>query len=155
MIQVLVILRYLIVFISVFFGFYYLDNNPEYAMRIVTGGLVGLVGLLSFVTHVIFHKADAARLGWTTDRPDWQFEVGFANLAFGLTALFSLANVFCNTSRVIIVTAYGLYLFQAALLHGFRALRSKPVNIRKLVLSALLTLVFVAFMAFFAYMSLY
>ncbi|MBN2829190.1 MAG: hypothetical protein JXR56_02590 [Candidatus Cloacimonetes bacterium] len=155
MIRVLVILRYAIVFISVFFGFYYLDNNPEYSMRIVTGGLVGLVGILSFVTHVIFHKADAARLGWITDRPDWQFEVGYANLAFGLAALLSLAHLFCNTSRVIIVSAYSIYLFQAAVLHGYRALSVKPINIKKLMLSSLLTLVFVAFMAFFAYKSLY
>ncbi|MBK6680706.1 MAG: hypothetical protein IPG53_12075 [Ignavibacteriales bacterium] len=47
----------------------------------------GVVGILAFIRHVVFHKSDALRLGWEADRPDWMFEVGFANLAFGVIEL--------------------------------------------------------------------
>ncbi|MDP8232304.1 MAG: hypothetical protein P9L91_06510 [Candidatus Zophobacter franzmannii] len=155
MIQVLVWLRYAVIFASAFMGFYYIDTNPEYSMKIVSAGMVGIVGILSFITHVIFHKADAKRLGWETDRPDWQFEVGFANLAFGIVGLIAYANFFGNTGRIAITMAYGIYLFQAAILHAYRAISVKPIHIKKLVLSSLLTFVFVAFMAFFVYKSVY
>ena len=150
MIQVLVILRYVITFLSVFMGFYYLTDQPWLSLQIVAAGMVGMVGILSFVTHVIFHKADAARLGWETDRPDWQFEVGFANLAFGLTAGLALILNWGKSALVTITVAYGIYLFQAALLHGLRAICMKPINLKKLFLSSFLTLIFVAFMLFFA-----
>jgi hypothetical protein len=42
------------------------------------GMAVGTAGILAFLRHLVFHKSDAKRLGWETDRPDWMFEVGFA-----------------------------------------------------------------------------
>ncbi len=149
MIKLLVFLRYFIIFVAVFMGFYYLEINKEITMKIVVGGMVGCVGLLSFVTHVIFHKADAKRLGWQTDRPDWQFEVGFANLAFGISALLSLTSYLPARSGIVITIAYALYLFQAAILHGIRALQSTPIKLKKLILSSGLTFVFVFFMIYF------
>jgi len=63
--------------VGIFFGFYYLARAPQTSLSIVTATTVGIVGVLAFVRHVVFHKSDAARLGWETDRPDWMFEVGF------------------------------------------------------------------------------
>ena len=76
--------------IGIFFGFYYLSGNLSASIRIVTITTVGIVGILAFVRHVIFHKSDAKRLGWETDRPDWIYEVGFANLAFGTIGVLSV-----------------------------------------------------------------
>src|SRR3712207_3871437 len=56
------------------------------ALQVVTPTAVGLVGLLAFVRHFVFHKSDAMRLGWESTRPEFQYEVGFANLAFALVA---------------------------------------------------------------------
>jgi len=76
---------------GIFFGFYFLTSNDiALAVKIVTLSTVGVVGVLAFVRHVIFHKSDAERLGWETDRPDWMYEVGFANLAFAVIAILSV-----------------------------------------------------------------
>jgi hypothetical protein len=58
-------------------------------LQIVAPTAVGFVGLLAFVRHFIFHKSDAKRLGWESTRPEFQYEVGFANLGFALVAFFS------------------------------------------------------------------
>ncbi len=149
MLQMLVILRYLIVFFSVFFGFYYL-TQPELALKIVTFGMVGLVGIISFVTHVPFHKKDAERLGWKTDRPDWQFEVGFANLAFGLSAIMATLCPLGTAGMVVVLIGYAVYLLQAAILHGYRTLTTKPIQTRRFLRSSLLTVVYVILMFYFA-----
>lgn len=151
--KVINIIRYTVIFISVFWGFYFVNANPDVTMKIVAMGMVGLVGILSFISHVIFHKETAKRLGWETEIPDWQFEVGFANLAFGLAGLLTIFNFFNMSSRIVIVIAYALYLFQAAILHGYRAISVKPANIKKLVFSSYLTFVFVFVMALLVILS--
>jgi hypothetical protein len=47
------------------------------ALAVVTPTAVGLVGLLAFVRHFLFHQSDAKRLGWESIRPEFQYEVGF------------------------------------------------------------------------------
>lgn len=151
--KMLIIIRYTVIFISVFWGFYFVNTNPDVTMKIVTMGMVGLVGVISFISHVVFHKDTARRLGWETDTPDWQFEVGFANLAFGITGILTVFSFFNMSSRVVIVIAYGLYLLQAAILHGYRAISVKPANIKKLIFSCYLTFIFVFVMAMFVILS--
>src|ERR671913_181033 len=56
------------------------------ALAVVTPTAVGLVGLLAFVRHFVFHESDAKRLGWESGKPEFQYEVGFANLAFASVA---------------------------------------------------------------------
>src|ERR687898_3004532 len=56
------------------------------ALGVVTPTAVGLVGLLAFLRHFVFHHSDAQRLGWESAKPQFQYEVGFANLAFALVA---------------------------------------------------------------------
>jgi hypothetical protein len=49
---------------------------------------VGAGGILSFLRHAVFHRSDAARMGWdygTTNA--FQIETGLANLAWGLVAV--------------------------------------------------------------------
>ncbi len=51
---------------------------------------IGATGLLSFVRHSVFHRSDAARMGWDYGRRNnFQIEVGLANLAWGSVAVFA------------------------------------------------------------------
>ena len=112
--------------IGIFAGFYFLPTDPALALRLVTGLSVGAVGLLAFVRHVIFHRSDAIRLGWPVDHPEWQLEVGFANLALGLPALFIATVSPSYPAFFVLLAAYGLYLAQAAILHGIGYIKKRP-----------------------------
>jgi len=140
--------------IGIFFGFYYLADAPRTSLGIVTITTVGVVGVLAFVRHVIFHKSDAKRLGWETERPDWMFEVGFANLAFGLMGFLPVLAEWGTHAQVVVLLGYALYLFQAACLHGYRYFTDEERSPARLWRSFLATLLYVAMMAFFAISAL-
>jgi hypothetical protein len=106
------------------------------ALQIVAPTAVGLVGLLAFVRHFIFHKSDAKRLGWESTRPEFQYEVGFANLGFALVAFFSYFGGWGVAAHVAVVLGYGLYLLQSAMLHLWKSV-SGGGGLRRLLLSAL------------------
>ena len=58
--------------------------NITAATNTVTLWVVGIVGVISFLRHAVFHRSDAKRMGWDYGkRNDFQLEVGFANLAWG------------------------------------------------------------------------
>ena len=136
--------------IGIFLGFYFLSSRPLTSLALVTGTCVGVVGILAFVRHVLFYRSDAARLGWETDRPDWQFEVGFANLAFGLMG-FTVA--LCTPSFpafFVVLLGYSAYLTQAALLHLYRYLTNPERSPALLWRSVIGTLLFAAMMSVFA-----
>src|ERR687889_2811379 len=88
------------------------------ALRVVTPTAVGLVGLLAFFRHFVFHESDAKRLGWESGSPEFQYEVGFANLAFALVAFLGYFGGWGLGALVAVVFGFGLYLLQAALLHA-------------------------------------
>ena len=136
--------------IGIFFGFFYLGSSPLTSLGIVTSTTVGVVGLLAFVRHVIFHKSDAERLGWETDRPDWMFEVGFANLAFGCMGLLAVLAGWGARAQVLALLGYALYLFQAACLHGYRYFTDEKKSPARLWRGCIATLLFVGMMVFFA-----
>ncbi len=136
--------------IGIFFGFYYLAKDAELAVKIVTFTTVGIVGTLAFVRHFVFHKSDAKRLGWETGRPDWMFEVGFANLAFGLMGLISVVTNLGIQTQALALLGYSIYLFQAAMLHGYRYFTDEIKSASRLWRSFLSTLLFAGMMAFFA-----
>lgn len=141
--------------IGIFLGFYFLSSQPRLALAVVTGSTVGVAGCLAFVRHVVFHRSDAERLGWQTDRPDWMFEVGFANLAFGLMSLLAVWGKGGNlVAQAIVLFGYAAYLLQAAILHGYRY-RTDPVRSpARLWRSVILTLLYAGMMAFFAMRAL-
>ena len=60
-------------------------NNYEIIYIWVTFLAVGVVGIYTFVMHVFFPVTSAAIIGWHTS--PFQFEVGMADLGFGLVAL--------------------------------------------------------------------
>ena len=136
--------------IGIFLGFYYLTSNPDLSLGLVTLTTVGIVGILGFVRHVIFYKSDAKRLGWETDRPDWMFEVGFANLAFGLMGVLSVVGNQVPHTQAFVLLGYAAYLLQAAALHGYRYFTDTQKSPARLWRSCIATLLYAGAMAFFA-----
>lgn len=119
------------------------------ALGVVTPTAVGLVGLLAFVRHFVFHESDARRLGWELTRPEFQYEVGFANLAFALVEFLAYFGEWGVGAQVAVVLGYGLYLLQAALLHTWQSVRGEG-GLRRLLQSALPVLVFSLLMVYLA-----
>lgn len=136
--------------IGIFLGFYFLSSEPAKSLALVTGTCVGVVGILAFVRHVIFYRSDAARLGWETDRPEWQFEVGFANLAFGLMGVTAAIWTPSFPAFFIVLLGYSIYLTQAASLHLYRYLTDRQRSPARLWRSVISTLLFAGMMAVFA-----
>jgi len=133
---------------GIFLGFLESDGTPDRRALVLLS--VGVVGVLSFVRHVIFHRSDAKRMGWETDRPDWMFEVGFANLAFGMMGLLAALGDWDVRARALVVLGYSLYLFQAAMLHLYRFLTDRPRSMARLWRSVVPSVAFSAMMAILA-----
>lgn len=140
--------------IGIFCGFYALSDSPETALHIVTLTTVGILGALSFVRHFIFHKSDAKRLGWETERPDWMFEVGFANLAFSVSAFMAVVCHWGIKAQAAVLLGYAVYLFQGALLHGYRYFTDEKKSPARLWRSFFASLVLVVMMTYFAVIGL-
>ena len=146
--KILAIVRIVIVAAGIAAAFYCVfGGNPELALHIVTLSMVGLVGLISFASHVIFYKSDAARLGWSSDHPAFQFEVGFANLAFALAAFTAFFLNWGVGAEAAIVLGYALYLVQAMLLFIWRVPAEHNqrlwFNVGSFFLSSVMMLIFV------------
>ena len=58
---------------------------------------IGITGLWAGVTHVFFPEVAATHIGWQTS--PFQFEVGVADLAVGLTACLSFWRVYRSRQR--------------------------------------------------------
>ncbi|MCD6329083.1 MAG: hypothetical protein J7M10_01830 [Candidatus Cloacimonetes bacterium] len=143
------IIRILLVALSIFMGIFFLPDIAK-SIDIILLLAVAVIGILSFFSHVIFHKADAKRLGWESERPDWQFEVGFANLAIGLVALLAYLLGWNILAKSAIVLIYGVYLFQAAILHTIRAIQNHEDDVQHIFMSVFSALAFSGFLIFFA-----
>lgn len=140
--------------VGIFFGFFFLGEDASLMIRMVALFTVGINGTLAFVRHVIFHKSDAERLGWKTDRPDWMFEVGFANLAFAIATFIALMLKNGETSLAVLTAGFAVYLLQAAILHAYRYFTDEEKSPGRLWRSFLLTVLFSAMMLLFAVNSL-
>ena len=154
MVKWISIVRKVVAGVGVFFGFYYLGDDPQKSLAIVTVTTVGVVGVLGFVNHVVFHKEDAARLGLETDRPDWMWEVGYANLAFGFMGLLAVLADWGTHAQALILLGYSLYLLQAAMLHTYRYFTDERRSPARLWRGVVPTLVLVGMMTFFAIYAL-
>jgi hypothetical protein len=146
------IIRYCIVGAGIFAGFYfYFGHNIPLAVGIVTLTCAGLVGILSFFSHVVFHKSDAIRLGLDPEKAAFfQREVGFANMAIGLIALLAFLLNWGPLAQGMMLGCYSLYLFQALLLHLWRYIKGEHRTAAYLWLSIVLSAVYVGMMTFFA-----
>lgn len=104
---------------GVFVSLYYLGSGDRAASAAWVSALaVGGSGIISFVRHSVFHRSDAVRMGWDLGRRnDFQIEVGFANLAWGLAGVAAWALSWGTKAQGAVTIVFGLYLLFAAVLH--------------------------------------
>ena len=110
--SIIAITRYCVIAAGIALAYYlyfrWSDARP--ALEVILLTCVAFNGLISFVSHVIFHKADAARLGMESASPGYQFEVGFSNLAMGLAALAAFLFQWGISAYIVLVLCYSLYI---------------------------------------------
>ena len=126
------------------------DRNLIAALDTIILTAVGIVGLLSFSGHLIFHKSDAKRLGWESDKPYYQYEVGFAHLSFALIAFFTYFGDWGLAAKVLTILGYTIYLLQIGILYTWRCFSEHRVFSRYFLRHAISTLVYVGLMFYFA-----
>jgi hypothetical protein len=115
------ILTYIAGGAAVGLGFYYVSDDPKLAMTLVTLLFAVVMGLLSWVRHVLLWREDAKRLDASGQAMYFfQWEVGFANGAFAVAGLLAVVFDWGVGALVAVVLAYAMYLAQAALLNGRR-----------------------------------
>ena len=149
------ILGYIASAAGLFLGFYFYFGEDIYtAVRYVSLIAVGIVGILAFIRHVIFHKADAKRLGMESANPDWQFEVGFANLAIGVTAILVNFLNWGNGATPALILIYAIYLLCASILHFCRSFNKGKMNVARFLRGGVLTLLFSLMLFFFVSITL-
>jgi len=143
--------------IGIFIGIFFLFTNIDIAVRIAAAILVGVVGVISFVRHSVCYESDQCRMGWRQDHPEFQLEVGYANLAIGIWAL--VAAVF-NWGLVVygvVLAIYATYLFCALLLHLSEAHAGEDLHIpahrSRAMRSVVSTGLFVFVLAGFAFIA--
>ena len=144
--------------IGIFAGIFFLFVSIETAVRVAAATLVGVVGFLSFLRHSVFYRSDQIRMGWRQDRPEFQLEVGYANLAIGLwafvAAVLNWGNVACGLALVV----YGTYLLCSLFIHvreanAFEDLHT-PAHRQRVVRSVITTVLFVIVLLGFGFIAL-
>lgn len=115
---------------------------------------VAFNGLISFIAHVIFHKADAKRLGLESANPGFQYEVGFANLAIGLAATIAFFYAWGVVANTVLVLCYSLYILQAVIFHLWRYVSGEKRSAGYLWGSIVFGLLYVANMLFFVFAAM-
>jgi uncharacterized membrane protein YfcA len=133
---------------GIFFGIYFLFIDPEMAFRIATALMVGVVGILSFLRHSVFYQSDQSRMGWAQENPQFQIEVGLANLSMGGAALAASLLGWGSQACGITLLIYGLYISCTSLLHIREALHlteKKEQSVARIANSAIFALALIAF----------
>ncbi len=85
-------------------------SDRQLSVRTAAFFLVGLAGVLSFIRHSVFYRSDQARMGWFQDRPEFQIEVGFGNLALAVPALAASLLDWGPLACGMMLLAYGIYI---------------------------------------------
>ncbi|HUT26785.1 MAG TPA: DUF6790 family protein [Methanomassiliicoccales archaeon] len=132
--------------LGVFAAIYFWFDDVKEAVYIASFTLVGLIGIVSFLRHSIFYRSDQARMGWHQDRPEFQIEVGFSNLAIGVAAIVVVALDLGLIASAVCLLTYGIYLGSATVLHGveFARRNSENRNPAKIINSAFFSMILIA-----------
>jgi len=119
--RLLMILTYVAGGVGIALAFYEIGDDSKLALTYLTIAYAVVMGLLSWVRHVLAWQEDAARLD-VEDQPSpfFQWEVGFANGAFAIAGLLAVVFDWGVGAMAAVVVGYAIYLLQAALLNGRR-----------------------------------
>ncbi|MDQ1245735.1 MAG: hypothetical protein QG597_102 [Actinomycetota bacterium] len=100
--------------VGLFIGFATVSaDSPSLTWAVVLIVVAG--GGLSFVRHSIFHRSDAARMGWTSPgRNNFQIEVGIANLSWAAVALVAVILDWGIAVQAATLLTFGTYLAGSA-----------------------------------------
>ncbi len=112
--QILMNLTYLSGGVGLFIGFNTVGgDDPSLSAAALIA--VGLTGLLSFFRHSVFHESDAKRMGWDMGgRNNFQIEVGIANLAWAVLAVFAVALDWGLVAEAASFVVFGFYMVGVA-----------------------------------------
>ncbi|MBN1380639.1 MAG: hypothetical protein JXA41_03070 [Deltaproteobacteria bacterium] len=142
--------------IGLFVGYYRLFHDRlDEALDITVLTTVALAGLLSFAGHFLFHKSDALRLLRESENFFYQYEVGFAHLAFAATAYLVHVGPWGLEAKILVVLGYSLFILQTAVLYAWRCHVEHHVFSRYFLRHALFTIVYVGLMLNFVSEALY
>lgn len=120
MARLLMILTYVAGAVGIALAFFEIGDDSKLALTYLTIAYAVVMGLLSWVRHVLAWKEDAARLDVDQPAPFFQWEVGFANGAFAVAGLLAVVFDWGVGAMAAVVLGYAMYLLQAALLNGRR-----------------------------------
>jgi hypothetical protein len=151
--NLLFILTLIVSILGIFLGLFYFFLDPVTGLRIAVVLMVGLVGVLSFLRHTVFYRSDQARIGWAQDHPQFQMEVGWANLAIGVLALVSGILQWGLLAYGVSFLTYGIYLFGALVTH-VRDVVVDPSSGKKKIGVIINTGFFVIFLLLFGVLAL-
>lgn len=147
-------LRYALGGGGLYFAFSQMPSDIAQAVATATLYTVGVVGILSFVSHALLHEGDAKMIGFSSKTPSFQYEVGFANLAFGAVAVLSYCQGWGIRANTALLLAYSLYLLQAGVLHLVESRRTKKMSQTNLI-RAIVTFVFSGAMLYIAVQAIF
>lgn len=112
--QWLMIATYVIAGSGLAVGFATVYAEPP-SLTLATLLTVGGGGILSFLRHAVFHRSDAARMGWDYGTTNgFQIETGLANLAWGLVAVLAVILGWGIAVEGATFLVFGLYMLAAA-----------------------------------------
>lgn len=151
--KALLFLRYAIGGMGLYLALSQVHDNLTDAAAVATLTAVGLVGVLSFVSHVLVSKDDAKQIGFGQKEASFQYEVGFANLAIGVAAIVSYVAGWGIEANATLLFVYALYLLQAGLLHLYTGIKSKKARAANLK-RAIPTFIFSAALYYIFYLIL-
>jgi hypothetical protein len=149
MVKLISYIRYLLGGGGLYFALSQAPNDITQAVATATLFAVGIVGVLSFVSHALLHEGDAKMIGFSSKTPSFQNEVGFANLAFGAVAMLSYFQDWGIRANSALLLAYALYLLQAGVLHFVESRKTKKMS-RTNLIRAIVTFVFSGMMLYVA-----
>jgi hypothetical protein len=138
--------------IGIFTAIFYLFVDIDLSIRIATAVMVGVAGVFSFFRHSIYYRSDQIRMGWRQEHPEFQLEVGYANLAIGIGALLAAVLGWGALACGMMLLVYGLYLLCAVCLHAWEAIHVQELRHRA-TRSAFDTGLFVVFLLLFAILA--
>jgi len=117
-----------IAMMGIFVAIFMLFVDVSIAVRIAAAILVGIVGILSFFRHSVWYKSDQVRKGWYQEHPEYQLEVGYANLAFGIWGVIVAGLDFGALACGVVLGIYGTYLLCTLFLHAYEAFGGEALH---------------------------